>query len=34
MEKFLEPEILISKFDAADIITTSGDDMPIEPDDE
>lgn len=32
MEKFLEPEILISKFEAEDIIATSGDDMPIEPD--
>ena len=35
MEKFLEPEIQINKFEAEDIIATSGgDDMPIEPDDE
>ena len=33
MEKFLEPEILINKFEAEDIITTS-DDMPIVPDED
>lgn len=31
MEKFLEPEILISKFEAEDIIATSND-LPVAPD--
>ena len=33
MEKFLEPEIQINKFEAEDIIATSND-MPVAPDEE